>query len=464
MRIVIAGAGPAGFATAKWLTDRGHEVVLLEKRDVPGGKVSAWQDADGDWVESGLHVFFGAYTRLLSFLDECGLNDCFDWKPAEMIFESPRVGRTALAFDPRLPPPLNGLMSVATTRLVTWPDKLRMAVGLMRPIFGSQAYLDAQDDQSYSAWHLRHGMGEQSLREIMDTMALALNFQTADNVSAKVPLLALTYFAQMQGAAKMGLVKGSPHERIWVPMIKLLEGRGVQFLLNHRVNEIVYDAASNRVAGFALDSGEVIKGDLYVSAMPVHSLRKAMPQTLKQTHQVLGDLKYIKGQPVITVQLYFDRMVTDVKNLLFSAGTILSVYADLAQVSPDYHKGRGSIFELVVAPAEDLIGLSDEALLAAVLADFYKMHPEARVATLIKHHIVRIPNSVYQARPGMDRYRPDQATPVPNFFLAGDFTQQEFMASIEGAIRSAVRTVDRIDTAVRTDSWKPRTADVLAHA
>jgi monoamine oxidase len=33
-------------------------------------------------------------------------------------------------------------------------------------------------------------------------------------------------------------------------------------------------------------------------------------------------------------------------------------------------------------------------------------------------------------------------------FLAGDFTQQEFMASIEGAIRSAKRAVARIDDAV----------------
>ena len=148
MRVIIAGAGPAGFACAKWLTDRGHEVVLLEKRNVPGGKVSAWQDQDGDWVESGLHVFFGAYTTLLGFLDECGLTDCFDWKPAEMVFESAEVGQTSISFVPGLPTPLNGLAGVALTKLVPWQDKLRMGLGLLRPIFGSQAYIDAQDNQS----------------------------------------------------------------------------------------------------------------------------------------------------------------------------------------------------------------------------------------------------------------------------------------------------------------------------
>ncbi len=65
---------------------------------------------------------------------------------------------------------------------------------------------------------------------------------------------------------------------------------------------------------------------------------------------------------------------------------------------------------------------------------------------LLKHTLVRIPNSVYAARPGVDQYRPEQATPVPNLFLAGDFTRQEFMASIEGAMRSAKRAVERIDS------------------
>jgi 15-cis-phytoene desaturase len=444
MRAIIAGAGPAGFASAKWLSDRGYEVVLLEKRAVPGGKVSAWKDADGDWVESGLHVFFGAYHNLLGFLNECGLSDCFDWKPAEMIFMSPQHGLAPIRFVPGLPAPLNGLAGVAASPLMSTRDKLRMGLGLMRPIFGSQSYIDTQDDQTYAAWHLRHGMGQRSLDDVMHTMALALNFQRADRVSAKLVLTALLHFAKETNAPKMGLVKGSPHERIWEPLMALLRGRGVQIEFDKRVQQIRYDAVEHQVTGFILDDGSVIEGDIYLSAMPVHSLRKTLPDSMRALPTFDG-LKHLKGQPVITVQLYFDRFVTHVRNLLFSAGTRLSVYADLALVSPDYHTGRGSIIELVVAPAEDLIRADDQTVITEVLKDFYSLHPEARNAQLLKHTIVRIPNSVYQARPGIDQYRPDQATEVSNLFLAGDYTQQEFMASIEGAVRSAKRAVQRID-------------------
>ncbi len=447
MRAVIAGAGPSGFACAKWLSDRGYSVTLLEKRAVPGGKVSAWRDADGDWIESGLHVFFGAYHNLLGFLAECGLEDSFDWKPAEMIFASPTHGLAPIRFVKGLPAPLNGLAGVALSPLLPTRDKLRMALGLIWPIFGSQTYIDAHDHESYASWHLRHGMGQRSLDDVMHTMALALNFQRADQVSAKLVLTALLHFAQETEAPKMGLVKGSPHERIWVPLISQLEQRGVELRFNQRVQEIQYDVSGKRVTGFGMQDGSVVEGDIYISAMPLHSLRKSLPESMRVLPSLEG-LQHLKARPVITVQLYFDRYVTHVNNLLFSAGTRMSVYADLPIVSPDYHTGRGSIIELVIAPAEDLIAKEDATVLAAVLDDFYRMHPDARAAKLLKSAIVRIPNSVYQARPGVECHRPDQATDVPNFFLAGDYTRQEFMASIEGAIRSARRTIERIDRGI----------------
>ena len=65
---VIAGGGLAGLAAAKSLVDAGWAVEVLEGRSVLGGKVSAWQDADGDWIESGLHTFFGAYVEIIDLM------------------------------------------------------------------------------------------------------------------------------------------------------------------------------------------------------------------------------------------------------------------------------------------------------------------------------------------------------------------------------------------------------------
>jgi uncharacterized protein with NAD-binding domain and iron-sulfur cluster len=357
--------------------------------------------------------------------------------------------------------PLNGLAGVAKFKPLSFGDKLRMGLGLIRPILGNQRWLDQQDGESYAAWHLRHGMGQRALDEVMHTMAVALTFQRADRISAKVPLLAMLYFAHEKNAPKMALVKGSPDTNIWRPLIAQIEGLGGRVELGRKVIGVEHDAAVNKVTGFMMDDGSVVTGDAYVSAMPVHNLRKVLPASLRAL-PYFDQLKQLKGTPVITMQLFFDRQIAGVDNLLFSAGTHLSVYADMAMVAPEYHNGGKSIMQFVVAPAETLIKLPDDELVAFVMEEFRRLHPVAREARLLKHTIVRIPNSIYHPLPGVDHHRPDQATPVPNFFLAGDYTRQHFMACIEGATISALRCVERIQSAVASGAIAPASEMIAA--
>ena len=57
-------------------------------------------------------------------------------------------------------------------------------------------------------------------------------------------------------------------------------------------------------------------------------------------------------------------------------------------------------------------------------------------AKLRKFAVVKTPRSVYAAIPGRNKFRPSQRTPIKNFTLAGDFTSQKFLGSMEGAVLS----------------------------
>jgi zeta-carotene desaturase len=46
------------------------------------------------------------------------------------------------------------------------------------------------------------------------------------------------------------------------------------------------------------------------------------------------------------------------------------------------------------------------------------------------HSIVKIGQSLYREAPGMDPFRPDQATPVRRMFLAGSYTKQDYIDSM----------------------------------
>jgi phytoene desaturase len=45
MRVVVVGAGLGGLSAACHLVGRGHEVVVLERADVPGGRAGLWEEA-----------------------------------------------------------------------------------------------------------------------------------------------------------------------------------------------------------------------------------------------------------------------------------------------------------------------------------------------------------------------------------------------------------------------------------
>ncbi len=55
--VAVIGGGLSGLAAARYLVDAGHKPVVFEARDVLGGKVSAWQDKDGDWIETGVCLY-----------------------------------------------------------------------------------------------------------------------------------------------------------------------------------------------------------------------------------------------------------------------------------------------------------------------------------------------------------------------------------------------------------------------
>lgn len=92
-QVAIIGGGLSGLACARYLVDAGHKPTVYEARDVLGGKVSAWQDKDGDWIETGLHIFFGAYPNMMNLFKELNIEDRLQWKAHKVLGTVACLGR-----------------------------------------------------------------------------------------------------------------------------------------------------------------------------------------------------------------------------------------------------------------------------------------------------------------------------------------------------------------------------------
>ncbi|MEA5578846.1 15-cis-phytoene desaturase [Anabaena sp. UHCC 0451] len=454
--VAIAGAGLAGLSCAKYLTDLGYTPILLERRDVVGGKVAAWKDADGDWYETGLHIFFGAYPNMLQLFKELDIEDRLQWKEHSMIFNQPEAPGTYSRFDfPDIPAPLNGVVAIlGNNDMLTWPEKISFGLGLIPAIVKGQKYVEEMDKYSWSEWLKLQNIPPRVEKEVFIAMSKALNFINPDEISATVLLTALNRFLQEKNGSKMAFLDGSPTERLCQPIIDYITERGGEVRLNAPLKEILLNEDGS-VKAFLLRGldgaeDEILTADLYVSAMPVDPLKVILPkpwQEMEFFHQLEG----LEGVPVINVHLWFDRKLTDIDHLLFSRSPLLSVYADMSNTCREYANPDRSMLELVLAPAQDWISKSDAEIVAATITELEKLFPQHfgtdNPTQLLKYHVVKTPRSVYKATPGRQQHRPSQETPISNFYLTGDYTMQRYLASMEGAVLSGKLTAQAISQA-----------------
>ncbi|KAL8122765.1 15-cis-phytoene desaturase, chloroplastic/chromoplastic isoform X1 [Apium graveolens] len=443
LNVVIAGAGLAGLSTAKYLADAGHKPILLEARDVLGGKVAAWKDDDGDWYETGLHIFFGAYPNVQNLFGELGIDNRLQWKEHSMIFAMPNKPGEFSRFDfPEvLPAPLNGIWAILrNNEMLTWPEKIKFALGLLPAIIGGQAYVEAQDGLSVQDWMRKRGIPDRVTTEVFVAMSKSLNFINPDELSMQCVLIALNRFLQEKHGSKMAFLDGSPPERLCMPIVDHIQSLGGEVHLNSRVQKISLNK-DHTVKSLLLTNGKVIEADAYVIAAPVDILKLLVPEEWREI-PYFKKLDKLVGVPVINVHIWFDRKLKNTyDHLLFSRSSLLSVYADMSVTCKEYYDPNKSMLELVFAPAEEWISRSDSDIIDATMNELARLFPDEIAADqskakILKYHVVKTPRSVYKTIPDCEPCRPLQKSPIEGFYLAGDYTKQRYLASMEGAVLS----------------------------
>jgi zeta-carotene desaturase len=453
LKVAIFGAGVAGLSAAIELVDRGHAVEIYEKRKVLGGKVSVWKDSSGDSVESGLHIVFGGYAQLQQYLRRVGADNSYLWKEHALIYAEPE-GKQSFFKKAPLPSPWAEVVGGMQADFLTMWDKISLIKGLYPALAGNEEYFRSQDHMTYAEWHRLHGASEHSLEKLWRAIALAMNFIEPNVISARPMITIFKYFGTDYEATKFGFFRKNPGDSMIEPMRQYIQSKGGRIFIDARLNRFDLND-DHSVSQAVLSDGHAVTADAYISALPVHSLKKLLPPEWLQ-HAYFRNLHQFTGSPVANCQLWFDRKITDTDNLMFSQGTVFATFADVSITCPDdFQKGMGSanggsVMSLVLAPAHQLLDMPNDVITDLVMKDLHERFPKSRQARLLKSTIVKIPQSVYKAVPDVDKYRPDQISPVSNLFLAGDFTYQRYLASMEGAALSGRQAAEKLHAGIGT--------------
>ena len=479
LKIGIVGAGLAGMVAAMDLADAGHDVEMFELRPFVGGKVSSWKDKDDNHIEMGLHVFFGCYYNLFGIMKRTGsFEENLRLKEHIHTFVNEGGHLGALDFQFPIGAPVSGLQAFFKTEQLEPIDKFHNAVRLgtspiVRALFDFDGGMDMVrdlDDITFTEWFTQLGGSRGSLNRMWDPIAYALGFIDCDHISARCMLTIFMLFAIRTDASIIRMLEGSPQTGLHDPIIAYLEERNVKINLGTPCREIVHDidettGLPTRVRGIKVGGkSEYKEFDVVIGALDVPGAKKLIPESFRK-YPMFDNIYKLECVPIATVQVRFDGWVTElndvtrimdisgdqsdgrgggIDNLLYSADAEFSCFADLAITSPgDYYKeGEGSLIQAVFD--ERAFSRSNEQIVKDCIAQLNSLFPSSKKLNCTWSSVVKLGQSLYREKPGQDKFRPKQATPVPNFFLFGSYTCQDYLDSMEEATRSGLMVADEI--------------------
>lgn len=255
--------------------------------------------------------------------------------------------------------------------------------------------------------------------------------------------------------ARSGYILGIPR----VPLGKLYEGcraaieeRGGEVLCRATVRGL--QEGDGRITGVVLDGGRQDSANFYVLAVPHEAALRLLPERVVAEEPVFSRIRNLRSSPITSVHFWFDGDVMAEPFVTLLDRTTQWIF-NKSRLSGA--PGQGRYLQAVISASYGLVERSRQEIIDLCLCELREVLPDAGRARLIKATVVKELAATFSPCPGSDRWRPSQGTPLPNLFLAGDWTSTGWPATMEGAVRSGYLAAEAIlyDSGERTRLLKP---------
>ena len=140
----------------------------------------------------------------------------------------------------------------------------------------------------------------------------------------------------------------------------------------------------------------------------------------------------IGASPIVNVHLWYERPVWDRAFAAFLNTPVQWVF----NKSKLWRQDGPQYLDISLSGAHEWIDVPAAEIRDRFEKEIQVLFPAARDVGLVRALVVKQREATFSAQPGVARLRPTQGTPVRNLFLAGDWTDTGWPATMESAVRS----------------------------
>jgi squalene-associated FAD-dependent desaturase len=430
---VVAGGGLAGLAAACELADAGFAVTLLERRPFLGGRAYSYTDkSTGVTVDNGQHVFLGCCTEYIRFLERLGVRDAVH---LQKRFRVPVIDKTwgeSILRADDVPPPGHLLRSLLRFRSLSPAEKAMAGWALAKIQLTDRAKHPELDEVTFEEWLLARRQSPRAIRSLWNLIVLPTLNTDISRASADLALMVFQEgFLRSRYGANVGWAKVGLSELLGDVARRYIEARGGEVRLGESVASA--EIEGGRVARLRTEGGDVT-ANAYVLALPSAPLLETLPRALRDD-PFFARASRLMPSPIVNVHLWYDRPVWDRSFAAFLNSPIQWVFNKSKLWGEE---GSGQYLDISLSGADQFADMSSGDIQQLFSKEMFALLPATRGAELKRALVVKQRDATFAAVPGVRRLRPTQATPVPNLFLAGDWTDTGWPATMESAVRSGL--------------------------
>lgn len=420
IKVAIIGGGLAGLAAASELSSRGINVTVFETAPQLGGRARNvhWK---GLILDNGQHILLGAYHQTLRLMKKIGLN-----AEESLLRQSLNLNmRHAIHLKSykSLPAPFNLLMGLLTCKGLNWSDRYSAI-----RFFIQLKWINFKLDQDLPLNELLKRFKQPSnlIRHLWEPLCLAALNTPINTASSQIYLNVLKdSFNQKKTDSDLLLPRNDLSSLLAEPLADFIRAHQGEIKLNSHVKQL-----------------EKINHDFSVNGSNfTHVILAVAPFRLAEMTEPLGEIvatdlvTKFTYEPIYTVYLQYPHDVKLPQVMIGLTQTMSQWVFDRGQLN-----GQKGLLAVIISAKGEHQKLMHEDLANVVIAELKTAFPN--LPSPKWHKVIAEKRATFACTANLKR--PQQKTTIQNLYLAGDYTEGNYPATIEGAIQSGLSAAQLI--------------------
>ncbi len=425
--VAVVGGGFAGISSAFYASRKGYKVILIEKSTSLGGR---WHGVKGGF-DNGQHLLSGAYKGTLHILEELNCSKYFKSTGALKV-NFCEDGRQFLFDTSIFPGKVGQLLALLKLKGLSIKSKIGILNFITSLLFNK---INSQNKSCLEILKEYQQTEEAIIRFWKPIIVSALNGQPED-ISAELLLLTMKkgFFGTKADSA---LIYPT------VPIVRVFEKikEELSKSCEVRLSTKIVNISKTNYYELETSKGEKILADEIISAVSYPQFKKLFPDIAGS----FGSFNNIQFSSIVSASMIYSKHFTD-----YMLNALLGTKAEwlfdkTRMMDNNRHKQDRHNFEYAIttSSAEAIFSLKSPEIAELFDYEIRRIFPKSKDAKLIDYHIFREKSATPLLTSTMQNQRP-KPQKINGIIISGDWVNTGYPATIEGAVLSGIRAVDRL--------------------